>query len=231
MSIDPQRLSAAERVRDFGILHADRFPPSTLEGQQFARLSTEIDRLRRHAVDKYSGKNSGRQATSKKALARQTLRDQLVTIETAASVMAPTAPGLDEKFRIPAHAADAQLLSVARAIADAAAPMQAQFVALGLDADFLDQLARGIDAFTRATAEQGAGRDQRITSRAGEQDALADAFDAVHRLDRLVPIRLKDDPMLLRAWKAARRVGSPASKAATPDEATPTPVDEKPSTT
>ena len=43
------------RARDFGLEHADLFPPDSLGGKLFAKLSKAIDRLREFGASQLSG--------------------------------------------------------------------------------------------------------------------------------------------------------------------------------
>ena len=89
---------------------------------------------------------------------------------------------LDGKFHMPRSAGDQALLNSARAFAADAVAFQAQFVSVGLDADFITHLNADITAFEAAVTTKGTGQ----TARGGATGRLD---DAAHRVRRAEPHR------------------------------------------
>ena len=205
-SLDLRRYEMLMRVRDFGAAHEDLFPPSTLGGTSFAAVGTAVAALHEHAATQVSGRGSAREGTVSKGVAREALRDSLEAIVRTARAMALDTPGVDDKFRVPRDTGDQIILNAARAFAQDAAPLSADFLTHDMPADFLEDLQRDIDGFEEAIRDHEAGKDTHVAARAGIEAAIDAGLDAVLRLDAIVPNRLRADAKTLALWERARRV-------------------------
>jgi hypothetical protein len=102
------------------------------------------------------------------AASKSTLRDGIVLelhdwVEAAGTIAAAeSTPAMMEGFRIP-HGESAEVFaSKVRAIADYAEPIEAKFIALGFDDDFVDQLRGRVDDFDTADEEKGGGLGKQV---------------------------------------------------------------------
>jgi hypothetical protein len=177
-----------------------------LGGTLLSQLSTAVGELDADAASQVSGSGSARGGTSSKAVARAVLRETLDAISHTAHSVAFDTPGLDDKFRVPRGHGDQGLLSAARAFAQDAEPIAAQFVAHELPQTFLTNLQARIDALEEAREEQRAARDAHITARRRIEAALEHSLEAVQRLDPIVANKLHDDPVAASVWRTARHV-------------------------
>src|ERR1041385_5190581 len=134
------------RVRDFGQAHTGDFAPTSLAHQHFTELATVIVNLDQHATAEQSGRGAARQGTQTRAQAREALRDALEAINRTARAMADDSPGIEDQFQLPVADNDQLLLNAARAFKDDVDPLQADFVAHEMPADFLADLDADITA-------------------------------------------------------------------------------------
>lgn len=194
------------RVNNFGLAHAADFTATSKGGSLFAVVAAGVPKVGSAAAAQVSGGEAAKSGTDTKAVAFQWLHDDLMAIHESAVTLAQTTPGLDDKFRLPHNLTYGNVLPVARAFAADAAPLQAEFVACEMPADFLDQLNIAITAFAGATDTQSGGRGAKAGGTTGISSNLQTAFQAVRGLDAIVHNKYRNDPATLAEWAAARHV-------------------------
>lgn len=205
------------RVGGYGAERAASFPPTSLGGELFAKVSAAATELGNHVAQQVSGSTSARQGTATKAVARAALRDALERLRRTARSMSQTMPGIDSKFRIPRNLSDQQLVGTAQAFAADAAPLKADFIRFAMPADFLDDLNDLITEFRSSLTTQQTGKGHQVMATAAIDDTLDEALSAVRQLDAIVRNTFHDDQAELAAWMSARHVErSPRTKKTTP---------------
>ena len=193
------------RVEHFGERHAGDFPATSLGGKAFVELAAVIRELEHQSTVQTTSSGSGRSGTVTRATARAALRETLSAINITARAIAIDHSGLEEEFRIP-HGSDQALLTAARGFLEAATPLKEQFLQHEMDANFLEDLKREIDALQAAVAGQHSDAEARVRATAS-LDALIDrGMKAVHRLEAIVRNKFRNDPATLSAWASARHV-------------------------
>ena len=117
----------------------------------------------------------------------------------------------------------ARRAAAARAMAQAATPYAAQFIAAQFPADFLDQMTKAADAVDGSIDI----RSRKSIARVGARDAVASQIqrgrDAVGALSGVVLKLLAGNSQLLTEWNFAKRVPLKPG-AATPAASTPVPL-------
>jgi hypothetical protein len=214
------------RVRTFLTEEAARFPAGSLGAELSGLVSNAATELGNHVAHQVSGSTSARQGTANKGVARDTLQDSLERIRRTARAMSRTMPGLDSKFRIPRNSTDQGLIGTARAFATDALPSKNDFIRFSMPATFIDDLNDQIEEFETALTMQQSARGTHVTAKAGINESLEDAFNAIRQFDGIMPNIFQDNPARLAAWMSARHVERPPrrSKTSTPNEpGTPTP--------
>ena len=202
---DARNYEMMVRVEHFGERHAVDFPATSLGGKAFAELAAVIREVEHQFAVQTTSSGSGRSGTVTRATARTALRETLSAINITGRAVAIDSPGLEEKFRMP-HSGDQALLTAARGFLEAAAPLKDQFIQHEMDANFLEDLTREIDALQAAVAGQHSDAETRVRATAS-LDALIDrGMKAVLRLDAIVRNKFRDDPATLSAWASARHV-------------------------
>jgi hypothetical protein len=194
------------RVNNFGIAHTADLPATSKGGVLFASLAAGVPKVGTAAAQQVSGGEAAHSGTDTKAISFLWLHDDLMAISGTAITLAQTTPGLDDKFRLPHNLTYGNILPIARAFAADAAPLQADFVACEMPADFLQQLNTGITAFAGATDTQSGGKGAKAKGTTGISSNLQTAFQAVQGLDAIVRNKYRNDPVTLAEWATARHV-------------------------
>jgi hypothetical protein len=203
---DVHRYDMLLRVSAFGAAHRDLFPASALGGRMFAALGTAVRQLNGCVTAQAAGDGASREGAISKRAARAALREALVPIAGTARALALDTPGLDGKFRLRQTCSDHDLAITARTFAADAAALSRHFIEHGMPASFVADLRNKLEAFERSARDHVAARETRVVAGAGIESAMEAALTALHRLDAVVPNRLRDNPALHAAWASARRV-------------------------
>ncbi|HET9831865.1 MAG TPA: hypothetical protein VFP91_09155 [Vicinamibacterales bacterium] len=201
-----RRYDMLARVHAFGARRARAFPAHTLGGQMFAVVGKTVDELKEQAVEHMVRDRHARERTLAKRRARAKLLESLRAIQRTAKAMAIDAPGLDRKYRLPRSHGDRVLLSAAHACAQHARESAAAFVAHGMPAAFLDELAADIERAERLILDRAAAKSSRVAARASIDVTLRVGLIAVRRLEGIVPNVLRGKVASLTAWLRARRI-------------------------
>ena len=199
-----------DRVNAFGSAHAKEFPTGTIGHEMFGIVLQCSQEAIRQTTEHTSERRRG--TAGAKLQARKALFDVLGAIRRTAHAIALDSPGFERRFRLPAGNGGPRLFEAARSLQTAARESAAEFIAHGLPATFLDDLASRMDAFEHAMRESRQSRFARRSAKRGLNASLAAGFRAVRRLDAVVPNTLGADSKALAAWQRARRVArSPRS--------------------
>lgn len=191
------------RVRNFGTEHKADFAANSKGSELFATLSGIVTQLDEHSAAQTSKSGAAKQGTSRRALAREALREDLEAISRTADAMADQIAGLDDKFLVPLPGNDSLLLSAARAAAIDAVAFKAEFIAHELPADFLEDLQAGIDELEAAISEQSSGLGQRVAATAAIDVAIDNGIATVRKLDAVVKNRYSNNAAVLAEWASA----------------------------
>jgi len=220
-----RRLQMFARVRDFRMSRPNEFAPTSLGLQHFNALEEVINELNGFAAAEASGRGQARLGTETRAQARAALREDLEAISRTARAMETEIPGLEDKFEPPRADNDQLLLNAARAFKTDATPLQAQFVAHELPADFLSDLETDIDAFEAAITAQTFGVGDHVAARAAIDDSISKGMDLVRKLDAIVRNKYSNNPAALAEWTSASHTerAPRRSASAAPPPPTPTP--------
>ena len=198
--------SMVTRVNNFGVAHGSDFTATSRGGILFARVAAGVPKVGTAAAQQVSGDETTHSGTDVKAVSFHWLHDDLMAIHETAITLAQTTPGLDDKFRLPHNLTYGNVLPFARAFAADAAPLQADFIACAMPADFLAQLNTAITAFAGATDTQSGGKGAKAKATTGISSNLQTAFQSVRGLDAIVHNKYRNDPVTLAEWATARHV-------------------------
>jgi hypothetical protein len=194
-------------VTAFGEKYAADFPADSLGGQQFALVTAAVPQTATLGAAQVSGAESAHAGVLSKVAGRFHLHDDLHHIADAAhSLVLMGTPGLQGKFLMPRSGGDAALLNTARAFQTDATAFSAQFIGLGLSADFITQLGADIADFEADIKAKGAGAGARAGATGGLEDTANKAAIALHVLKTIVPNTCKNDPAKLAEWATASHV-------------------------
>ena len=212
-----RRMDKIDRERVFLTDNAADFPPGSPTDNISIQINAKVtDALSRDA-DLVSALGDKAQAMSVKGNARDNLLDEFRDVIAGATAIGDTAvPGITAKFKMPHPRTEQNLIATADAFIADAAPLEAQFIAVGLPNDFLDQILSAKNAFQTA-------RDEADSAAEGHGEAVG-ALDALMRdimaLSRqrsaLVKLKYKNDPGKLAAWEIASHLEKAPKPAAPP---------------
>jgi hypothetical protein len=171
-----------------------------------ALIVTILTALRAAGLNQTSGLGDFTGGVDTRESLQKDLRDFLRYVNRTGRMLDQQHPGIAGIFRLPRSASNAQLLAAATAIEAKATELEPEFVACGLPASFLTELADLIDAFHDATALKHDGRILRGGSTA-DLKAKASAGIAVAReLDICVRNHFRGNVEALAAWTIARHI-------------------------
>jgi hypothetical protein len=199
-----RRYEMLVRVRDFGAAYAHLFPKSTLAEQAFAAVIAGVGGIDAHDLTEASASVSAR--ATRKAEARRALVERLLSIRKTAGVFAGANEQLRAYFALPEAKHDDALLRAARHFLKQGAPVAAQFIEHGMPPTFLVDLGTLIEKFEEALRDRGMSRADQVAARSRIKTSLANALDAVRKLDVIVANHLAPDSEVREVWKRTRRV-------------------------
>jgi len=200
-------LATYKTTAAFGTKYAAAFPPDSVGGQQFAIVSAAVPAEGDLGAQQVSGKQQKKTGVKSKAVAYKQLHDDLLAITDAAhSLVLLGTPGLDGKFHLPRNHGAQDILNAARAFKTDAAAFTAQFISVGLPADFLTTLDGHITDYENAISAKGAGTGQQAQATGGIEDTNHKAAIALHVLNTVVRNTFKNDAAKLAEWVVASHV-------------------------
>ena len=193
-------------VQQFLDANAAALGPVNTSGARTA-LDDAITALDEHAVAQGEHRIRSTGETNRQRSLRRSLRKQyLRPIAQVAAASLGNAPEI-ASLRLPSdRLVGSKLVDAANAMANAAEPYLAVFIAAGLRADVLD----GLRAMTQAMQISLGGRSDHVIKRRGSTIALsrgvASGRIALRLLDAVIEQQLPDNTQLLAEWKAVKRI-------------------------
>lgn len=201
-----RRLDMLGRVAGFRTRHAaDLTAASRLAGLLDTAAAAESEATG-GGTDQSSGKGAAKSGTSTKADLYLGLLADLRDIRNTSRTISKTIPGTAEKFQIPASVSQINILTTARAFLQDAGPLEAEFIACEMEADFLKDLEDDIKAYDKAEDVQNDGQGKRTMATRTIEEAIDDGYEAVRDAEPLVRNKYKNNPAVLAEWFAASHV-------------------------
>jgi len=206
-------------------------PPVVKATQLITEVGTSYTTMLSLGSAQSGGTADWQNGTDQRSLAAQAMRDYLRDlVDTAVVLDAELYPGAGV-IRMPRTGSMQALRDRSQAALTALGPIKAAFVAMDWPADVDEQFAALIADYDTATLDQSEGRYDQMAATAGLPPAGKAGVVAVRKLNAIMKRRLKADPGLLAAWKAATRIhalpsheGDDESPATPPPPASPPPV-------
>jgi hypothetical protein len=220
-------LDTFNRVDAYGNTYASGFPAGSYGATLFAKIKAAIPQASTLSGTQSAGHATAHGAALAKAYDRVLIRRDLSAINHAAHSLALMGvTGLEGKFKITDHHGDQALLGSARGFVTNATPLTAQFVQLGLPADFLTTLGTHITQLETDNTAKAGGGEQQAGATGGIAQTVHDASIALHILDTVVRNTYANNPTALAAWVMASHLERAPQKAKAPAPA-PEPVAAK----
>lgn len=194
------------RVAQFGADNTADFPGGSIGATQFAEVTAVIDRLQELLGEQSEGFSDARFEYQNKDTARENLREEISDINRTARSMVYAIPGIDEMFRMPRNATDANLLGTARAFQENSSEYAAQFVEFGLPMTFRQELQDAINDFENSLGTPGTAIDEQVAATAEISAVVKRGMQAVRILDGVVRNKYRNDVGKLAAWLSAKHI-------------------------
>jgi hypothetical protein len=189
------------RVREFGKMHGDRFPPLSTGGRAFARVAEAMATIDRHQKAHIIATAAKR---IKKTTRASVFRDMKMIALAARRLPPKDARG--NPFQLPRPRSLARELAAARAFLDEVAKRPDDFAAIGLPSPFMNEFKKKVDDLQMVIDARLNSQADRRQALAGVATAFADGFDAACELDVVVTVTTRDDPVTFAGWRACRHV-------------------------
>ncbi len=151
---------------------------------------------------KSSGKGS-RSYTSAKLSALNALREDLVAIARSADVIAAGNSKFKNTFTLPDRRRKNELASAARQFIKDAAGVKADFLALEMKPNFLEQLQERLDAYEAAQSSQATPRGERVVATDATSALVNRGSFTLDVLDVVMRNKYSDNPAAIKAWEEA----------------------------
>lgn len=196
--------------RDFVTVHRALLPESSVGGEVLAQLADAIAQIERHGSARLKARDAGHDTAPARAALKQWMLDiAFASRDLARKGVAGVAP-----LTVPDKASDVVLLAAANRFLEAGQSFSAQLVQRGLGEQWADAFKKAIDAFAASREERRAGKRGVTTARTSMASAFKSGFSALHTLDGIVDIALRQQPDLRPAWEQCRRVVAAGSRKA-----------------
>lgn len=151
---------------------------------------------------KASGAGS-RSYTSAKLSALNALREDLVAIARSAEVIAAGNSKFKNSFMLPDRRRKNELADAARQFIKDAGAVKAEFLALEMAPNFLEQLQERLDGYQAAQSGQGSARGERVVATDAVSTLVSRGSLALDVLDVVIRNKFRGNADALKAWEAA----------------------------
>lgn len=222
--VERRKLDKFERQDAFMADNAADFPKDSPGEKAWKKLTDIIDEIHALAAQQVSGLTTAAQSVGNKDDLIDELYQTIRSINRAANAFEDEVPGSDLKFRIPRNRSEENLLATGRAFHADAAPLVAQFVEYGLEADFRDDLDALITQIETHGTQADSGGEQRAAATGGLLDAARRGMEVSRKLDAIVRIKYQTSPQKLAAWTVASHLDRAPRRKETPVAPTPPPA-------
>lgn len=170
-----------------------------------AVLQAETARLSALGADKVATTTGALDATVYKGDLRDALRDAMQDIADMWRPMAKHYENAQHKFRMP-RGSDQLMIDTAGSFIADAEPLKNDFIARGMDKNFIIDLTAKRDAFAAVVNESEAARLARIGTNAEFREPLKKCRAAIEDVDPIVKMVYRTNPAKLAEWLSATHV-------------------------
>jgi hypothetical protein len=199
-------LEMFKRVSRF-ILDHPITPPIPRFTALAGEVNTAITAIEASASDQTGGNDIASGGTASKRETALKLRAFLKGLaRTARALDRGTYPGVAEQFRLPESDSYAALIAKARAVIEAATPLEAVFIEHAMPATFLADLGALLTAFESAIDQKVDGTLTQIGGTTGLGVRAFEGVRAARKLDAIIRNHFRNDPVTLEVWRHARHI-------------------------
>lgn len=177
-------------------------------------LQTEVPKIAALGAEKVSATGDAKDKTIHRGDLRDALYDAMKDISDMWKPMAKNYENAANKFRMP-RGSDQLMIDSARSFAVEAEPIKADFIARGMDADFIVDLNDKTDEFAVSITESETAQGERVGVNAGFRTPVQKCKDAVEDISPVVKMHFRTNASKLAEWLTASHVER-APKKSTP---------------
>jgi len=189
------------------ILESTITPPIARVTALKAEIDTVIDAIDAASATQVSGRGEKKGGVGTRRDRAKALRDYLKDVaRVGRSLGRTTHPGLAEVFVLPKSQGYPALLDTTAVMIERATPLEAEFVARGLKATFLADIAALVTAFNAGTDGKVDGLLTQVGGTSAMRHLAQRGMDAADELDAIIRAHFRDDPVKLDVWTHARHV-------------------------
>lgn len=134
------------------------------------------------------------------------LVDEMRDVRDFANSMAQSIPGLEDKFRLPRSGGKLGMIAAARVFAADAETYKTQFLAYGMDANFIVDLRAKADALENSLAAAEATTGTKVGATDALEIEIKETNKIIEFLDPIVRRVYRANPTKLSAWNYASHV-------------------------
>ena len=213
-----RRVDKFDRERVFITDNAADFPVGSTAHNISLELDTKVDLFLGQDADLVSSLGDKTQAMEIKGDARDNLLDAFREIILGAKAISDVVvPGITMKYKMPYPRTEQNLIASADAWFADLAPLEAQFVEVGLSATFRDDLIDAKEAFQQARDEADSALEEHGEAVGAMEAQMRELMALSRRRSALVKLMYKNNPGKLAAWEIASHLEQPPkAKAPTP---------------
>lgn len=193
------------RVLAFLLANAADFAHIPLVGQTVTIFQTEKETLGALGADKATKTAGAKDKTIFRGDAREALRDAMEFIGAMWRPMAKNHGGATNKFYF-TYGSDQLLIDDAGRFIAEATPLRPDFMARGMDGNFIVDLIAKRDAFIDSIEQASSAKGARIGTNAGFAEPLRRCREGVEDIDPIVKMVYRDNASKLAEWLAASRI-------------------------
>jgi hypothetical protein len=220
MTADTKRkLDMLKRINRFIVEHppTSAIPRATAAHAQVVSI---IAALESAAQNQAAGSGESEGGVDLRVATALDLREYLKNVNRTVRILESDHPGISPTFRLPKSGSYPALIARAKAIIEAATPIQPSFIDAGLPATFLDELRALLTAFANATSQKHDGRIAQVLNTAALKASANRGVKAATQLDACLRNHYRNNPEMLAAWAHARRIERAPRRASSQKEST-----------
>jgi len=204
--LNVRRIEMCARVVGFMGSNPITFSTGSPGPQLVKALEDAVTNIKRLATIHTSELATARASSAARLAANKALIEAVGRISRCAQGMAPSLPGVGDKFRPLTGSGDSKLLTQAKAYVVEATPLRDEFVKFEMAPKFVDNLNAKIEALERAIGQRAVCKGAHVATSGRLNAAMKIALGILVQLDPIMENKLSGDPHELSRWKTARRL-------------------------
>lgn len=169
-------------------------------------LQTELQKLDDLGAEKVSAIDDSKDVTIHKGDLRDALDDAMQDVADMWKPMAKNYDNAENKFRMPRGGSDQLKIDKAGSFIEEAEPLEADFIARGMSANFVADLTAKRDAFEAVVNDSDASRMKKVGVNAQFSEPVKKCRAVIEDVEPIVKMVYRTNPGKLAEWLSASHV-------------------------